>query len=63
MRRMRRLRKPGVRELVAETRLSLKDMIQPIFVDERTSEPKSHRGHARAVSAEPGEPARRGWSP
>jgi porphobilinogen synthase len=40
MKRMRRLRSPGIRELVAETRLSLKDMIQPIFVDERTSEPK-----------------------
>jgi porphobilinogen synthase len=34
MKRMRRLRRPGIRELVAETRLSLKDMIQPIFVDE-----------------------------
>ncbi len=41
MKRMRRLRRPGIRELVAETRLSLKDMIQPIFVDERTSQPKS----------------------
>lgn len=40
MRRMRRLRQPGIREMVAETRLSLKDMIQPIFVDERASEPK-----------------------
>ncbi|HSD57787.1 MAG TPA: porphobilinogen synthase [Methanotrichaceae archaeon] len=48
MKRMRRLRKPGVRELVAETRLSLKDMIQPIFVDERTSEPK-------AIEAMPGQ--------
>lgn len=37
---MRRLRQPGIREMVAETRLSLKDMIQPIFVDERASEPK-----------------------
>lgn len=37
---MRRLRRPGIREMVAETRLSLKDMIQPIFVDERASEPK-----------------------
>ncbi len=48
MRRMRRLRKPGIREMVAETRLSLKDMIQPIFVDERTSKPK-------AIEAMPGQ--------
>jgi porphobilinogen synthase len=41
MRRMRRLRKPGIREMVAETQLSLKDMIQPIFVDERISAPKA----------------------
>jgi porphobilinogen synthase len=41
MRRMRRLRKPGIREMVAETQLSLKDMIQPIFVDERISVPKA----------------------
>jgi len=40
MRRMRRLRRPGIREMVAETQLSLKDMIQPIFVDERISNPK-----------------------
>jgi porphobilinogen synthase len=39
MRRMRRLRKPGIREMVAETRLSEKSMIQPIFVDERITEP------------------------
>jgi porphobilinogen synthase len=48
MKRMRRLRRPGIRDLVAETRLSLKDMIQPIFVDERTSEPK-------AIEAMPGQ--------
>lgn len=48
MKRMRRLRRPGIRELVAETRLSLKDMIQPIFVDERTSGPK-------AIDAMPGQ--------
>lgn len=48
MKRMRRLRRPGIRELVAETRLSLKDMIQPIFVDERTSGPK-------AIEAMPGQ--------
>ncbi len=48
MKRMRRLRKPSIRDLVAETRLSLKDMIQPIFVDERTSEPK-------AIEAMPGQ--------
>jgi porphobilinogen synthase len=48
MKRMRRLRRPGIRELVAETRLSLKDMIQPIFVDERISEPK-------AIDAMPGQ--------
>ena len=49
MRRMRRLRKPGIREMVAETRLSLKSMIcQPIFVDERISQP-------RAIDAMPGQ--------
>ena len=48
MRRMRRLRKPGIREMVAETRLSLKSMIQPIFVDERIAEPK-------AIEAMPGQ--------
>jgi porphobilinogen synthase len=45
---MRRLRRPGIREMVAETRLSLKDMIQPIFVDERISEP-------RPIEAMPGQ--------
>lgn len=48
MRRMRRLRKPGIREMVAETRLSLKSMIQPIFVDERIVKPK-------AIEAMPGQ--------
>jgi porphobilinogen synthase len=37
---MRRLRSPKIRDLIAETRLSLHNMIQPIFVDERLSEPK-----------------------
>lgn len=41
MRRMRRLRQPGIRDMVAETRLSKKNMIQPIFVDERINEPKA----------------------
>jgi porphobilinogen synthase len=41
MKRMRRLRKPGIRDMVAETRLCIKDLIQPIFVDERTSEPQA----------------------
>lgn len=36
---MRRLRKSGIREMVAETRLSVKDLIMPIFVDERIDEP------------------------
>lgn len=36
---MRRLRKAGIREMVAETRLSVKDLIMPIFVDERIDEP------------------------
>jgi porphobilinogen synthase len=48
MRRMRRLRKPGIREMVAETRLSLNNMIQPIFVDEKISLP-------RAIDAMPGQ--------
>lgn len=39
MRRMRRLRKPGIREMVAETRLSVRDLIMPVFVDERIDEP------------------------
>ncbi|MCJ7443921.1 MAG: porphobilinogen synthase [Methanotrichaceae archaeon] len=38
---MRRLRAPGIRDLVAETRLSLKSMVQPLFVDEKLSEPKA----------------------
>jgi porphobilinogen synthase len=40
IKRMRRLRLPGVRDLVAENRLSVKNMIQPIFVDERLRQPK-----------------------
>ena len=40
IKRMRRLRQPGVRDLVTENRLSVKSMIQPIFVDERLSQPK-----------------------
>ncbi|MGF3495127.1 MAG: porphobilinogen synthase [Methanothrix sp.] len=39
MRRMRRLRKPGIRDMVAETRLSVRDLIMPVFVDERIDEP------------------------
>jgi len=61
MKRMRRLRRPGIRELVAETRLSLKDMIQPIFVDERSPEPKAidampgqHRQSLESLPAEAG---------
>lgn len=41
MKRMRRLRQPRIRDLVAETRLSLNSMIQPIFVDERIKQPRS----------------------
>ena len=48
MRRMRRLRAPKIREMVAETRLSCNDLVQPIFVDERISEP-------RAIEAMPGQ--------
>ena len=48
MRRMRRLRTPGIREMVAETSLSVTDLIQPIFVDERISEP-------RAIDSMPGQ--------
>jgi porphobilinogen synthase len=48
MRRMRRLRAPKIREMVAETDLSLKDLIQPIFVDERISVP-------RKIEAMPGQ--------
>lgn len=45
---MRRLRVPGIRDMVAETRLSLKNMIQPIFVDERIAKPQ-------AIEAMPGQ--------
>jgi porphobilinogen synthase len=41
MRRMRRLRAAGIREMVAETQFSLKNLIQPIFVDERLSQPQA----------------------
>jgi porphobilinogen synthase len=40
MKRMRRLRMPGIRDMVAETDLLITDLIQPVFVDERISEPK-----------------------
>ncbi len=39
---------PGIREMVAETHLSLNDLVQPIFVDERISVP-------RAIEAMPGQ--------
>ncbi|MCR3882835.1 MAG: porphobilinogen synthase [Methanothrix sp.] len=39
MRRMRRLRKPGIRRIVAETRVSTDDLIMPLFVDERLKAP------------------------
>lgn len=39
MRRMRRLRKPGLRRMVAETRVSTDDLIMPLFVDERLKTP------------------------
>ena len=48
MRRMRRLRAQRIREMVAETGLSCKDLVQPIFVDERISGP-------RAIDAMPGQ--------
>jgi len=48
MRRMRNLRKTGIRDLVKETRLSLEELVQPIFVDERIREPQ-------AISAMPGQ--------
>ena len=41
MRRMRRLRAPKIREMVAETHLSCNDLVQPIFVDERITAPKA----------------------
>jgi len=39
MRRMRRLRKPGIRRMVAETKVSTDDLIMPLFVDERLEAP------------------------
>jgi porphobilinogen synthase len=41
IKRMRRLRQQGIRDLVTETRLSMKNMIQPIFVDAKLSQPKA----------------------
>ena len=41
MRRMRRLRAPKIREMVAETHLSCNDLVQPIFVDERITVPSA----------------------
>jgi len=45
---MRRLRRPGLREMVAETRLSTKNLVMPIFVDERIDAPV-------AITAMPGQ--------
>ena len=39
MRRMRRLRKPGIRRMVAETKVSTDDLVMPLFVDERLEAP------------------------
>jgi len=36
---MRRLRKPGIRRMVAETKVSVDDLIMPLFVDERLAAP------------------------
>ncbi|HPJ83892.1 MAG TPA: porphobilinogen synthase [Methanothrix sp.] len=36
---MRRLRKPGLRRMVAETKVSTDDLIMPLFVDERLEAP------------------------
>lgn len=62
MRRMRRLRQPGIRDMVAETRLSKNNMIQPIFVDERIDKPKAidsmpgqFRQSLESISSEAGE--------
>jgi porphobilinogen synthase len=48
MRRMRRLRAPKIRDMVAETDLSCRNLIQPIFVDERITLP-------RAIDSMPGQ--------
>ncbi len=48
MRRMRRLRAPKIRDMVAENSLSCRTMVQPIFVDERISGP-------RAIDSMPGQ--------
>ena len=48
MRRMRRLRAPKIRDMVAENSLSCRNLVQPIFVDERASEP-------RAIDSMPGQ--------
>jgi len=41
MRRMRRLRAPRIRDMVAENALSCRNLVQPIFVDERASGPQA----------------------
>ena len=48
MRRMRRLRAPRIRDMVAENALSCRNLVQPMFVDERASEPQ-------AIAAMPGQ--------
>ena len=62
MRRMRRLRQPKIRDMVAETRLSKINMIQPIFIDERINEPRAidsmpgqFRQSLESISSEAGE--------
>ena len=61
MRRMRRLRAPRIRDMVAETSLSCRNLVQPIFVDERASEPQAigsmpgqYRQSLESIAAEAG---------
>ena len=61
MRRMRRLRAPRIRDMVAENALSCRNLVQPIFVDERASEPQAiasmpgqYRQSLESIAAEAG---------
>ena len=60
-RRMRRLRRtPALRRLVAETRLSVDDLIAPLFVREGIDEPQPISSLPGPGAAHPGEPPQGG---
>ncbi|HOU71539.1 MAG TPA: porphobilinogen synthase, partial [Methanothrix sp.] len=58
---MRRLRAPRIRDMVAENSLSCRNLVQPIFVDERACEPQAiasmpgqYRQSLESIAAEAG---------